>query len=154
VSQHAVDEELRERTWRQLESEHRHFGAVLSDVEALARMGSFESSARRFGEVRLGVEQHLQLADALLGIFRRCTGYAPLASRVGKQRQSILAQTDRIWSRLSTWDGARLSPMLGRLGRLVAEHASSERLLVLGEVPLPPAPKRSQAELLRRIGRI
>jgi hemerythrin len=115
-----------------LDEEHRALDHTLADVEYLAQRRSFQSAAKRFGELRRAMERHLHdEEDVLLPAFESRTGDPDrILPMIRAQHASLLDVLDSIAAALSCDDYNAFCAAILELGdQLRAHEADEERVL-------------------------
>jgi hypothetical protein len=154
MDERTENQRIREHLWQHLESEHRQLDKVLGDVESLAAEGSFETARKRFGEYRLAHERHRVTEGKLEALFSEFRETASFVTRLKRERERVLEQSERVWRCLCQEKNAPVPRELSRLAALASGHEDAQRRLILADLPLSPEHRQEQANLLRLLGRL
>ncbi len=114
------------------EEEHRTLDHHLADVEFLADRRSYASAAKRFGEVRRQLEQHLKEEEQVLFPFyvERTNDAGGVVAKMMGQHSELLIALEAVASALTAGDHPAFDAQIALLGELIrAHHASEEQLL-------------------------
>lgn len=115
----------------QLSQEERSIESTLADVRFLVMARSFPAAAKRMGELRLHLEQHLETEHQLVPIFLQRTGDpASLVPRLSREHDRIPERCEAVCCAITQWDSARALYELDRLTAALEAHQDTEDELV------------------------
>jgi hypothetical protein len=135
--------------------DHDRMRTTLSDVEYLCRKQSFPTAAKRFGELRLIIEQHLTAEERALDTLDR-EGHLPhgLAERIGEAHQALREKLRSAWDSLTQHDGQASVRAIHELTAALAAHERGEREELLpaltASFPDPLQLDRAVSQLIQR----
>jgi len=100
---------------------------TLADVRFLVMGRSFQSAAKRMGELRRHLEAHLDTEGRLVPIFINRTGDPGLlALRLHKEHEKIPRRIESACNAITQWDSSRALYELERLSEALSAHHETE----------------------------
>jgi hypothetical protein len=121
------------------DEEHRSLDHTLADVEFLAERRSFQSAAKRFGELRRGIERHLHAEETVLfpAFKERTKDPKKLLPFIEAQHRLIREGLDAVGAALSCSDYNAFCEELSYLAGLLRHHEADEKQLLQPDMEAP-----------------
>lgn len=100
---------------------------TLADVRFLVMGRSFQSAAKRMGELRWHLEQHLDAEGRLVPLFISRTGDpGAVAMRLRREHDKIPRRLEAVCSAITQWDSSKALYELDQLALALDAHQQTE----------------------------